>query len=178
MSAKLKTAILTQAATIASEIATHAVEAGTLADNLLVSHRDALDAGLTVNSVWEAIAKANKWQDKDAKLKGEPMPKTLQVYRATFRKGEKVKANFALSWSAFKKEVADKAKGERAPNGKVNVTEVKGEAKAVMNEGTALEDVVVLPAIIKALMVKRAGLTIAKQKDIDNRVNALIATFN
>ena len=138
------------------------------------------DDAQDVNTYWAAIC--NKWGfgDQVSKIKGDKIPGSLGTMRSMHRKGASVGVNFMLGWYAFRAETIRKSpKGEGRGRGKAKVTPnekggaVAGDSEnteAVINHGTPLQEVAVLPGIFKALLDGRAGLDPVKRAEFDQAV--------
>jgi len=182
MTSKLKANIVKGAVQIARDIVANDNAKADLANKLLRFVHDGREAGLSVNSIWADIARDMGFSDKDAKLQGTQMPGTLAVYRATMRKAERVGANFGLNWAAFKADIADKAKSERAPQvSKANETKAETGGHVVDFEGetpeTRLTEIAVPAGLIRKIADKRMGLTIEQRAAFDTKIAAFVAAY-
>ena len=176
MTNKLKANIVKGAVMVARDIVANDNAKADLANQLLRHVHDGRVAGLTVNSIWADIARDMGFSDKDAKIQGAQMPGTLAVYRSTMRKADKVGANFGLNWAAFKADIADKAKAERAPhrNEKADKAEAMGETEA---PEVKLAEIAVPAGLIKRIAEKRLALSVEKRAQFDDKIAAWIAGF-
>jgi len=175
MTTKLKAAILKAACATAQEIAKADADAGNLANNLLKAVHEAREAGLSVDSVWAEIARNGGYQDKAAKLEGIPMPKTLQAYRARHRKGDKVGANFGLSWPLFLADLKRLGEAERAPHrNEKSVDQSTGEGEGGHKP---LKSVELIPQVIKALIDKRHAMPVEARAKFDAKLAAWVAAY-
>lgn len=181
MSTKLKAAILKSACAVAREIANDEKVTLDRANTLLRHVHESIQAGLSVDAVWAEIARDGGYQDKTAKLEGQPIAKRLQEYRSRHRKGEKVGANFALGWSAFLLDIKRLSDTERAPhrNEKSDpVVQTTGEGESEGETGEVkLAEIAIPAAIARALADKRMGLTIEKRIAFDAKISAWIAAY-
>lgn len=178
MTTKLKAAILKTACAVAHDIAKAEHEAGNLANALLKSVHEAREAGLSVDSVWAEIARNGGYQDKAAKLEGVAMPKTLQAYRARHRKGDKVGANFGLSWPLFLADLKRLGEAERAPHrNEKSVDQSTGEGEGSEPKEVKLAEIAVPAALVRAIADKRMGLSVEKRAIFDAKVAAWVAAY-
>ena len=174
MSAKLKVAILKAACAVAREIENDEVVTLDRANTLLRHVHEGIQQGMTVDAVWAEIARDGGFQDKAAKLEGKPMGKLLQQYRSRQRKGEKLGANFGLSWGLFLADIKRLSESERAPRPGSN------ESDSVVQTTGKGEDqlsAVVLPPAIKVLLDKRAGMTVEKRAVFDAKLTAWASAY-
>lgn len=177
MSNKLKANILKSAVTTAHEIAKAEHEAGNMANALLKSIHEAREAGLSVDTVWAEIARSGGYQDKAAKLEGMAMPKTLQVYRAKHRKGDKLGANFGLSWPLFLADIKRLGDETREPRPGKNASESASDEAQAEPGQVKLGEVAVPAEIVRAIADKRLGLAIEKRIAFDAKLTAFVATY-
>lgn len=176
MTNKLKANIIKNACETANAIAKAEHEAGNLANALLKSVHEAREAGLSVDTVWAEIARNGGYQDKAAKLEGAAMPKTLQVYRAKHRKGDKVGASFNLSWPLFLADIKRLSDETREPRPSANEPDkVTGEGET--KGETKLTEIAVPAAIVRAIAAKRLALTVEQRAVFDDKLNAYIAAY-
>lgn len=179
MSNKLKANIIKNACAVAADIAKAEHEAGNMANALLQAVHAAREAGMSVDTVWAEIARSGGYQDKAAKLEGVAMPKTLQTYRSRMRKGDKLGANFGLSWPLFVAELKRLGEAERAPhhNAKaVDQSTSTGEGSEGKGE-TKLAEIAVPAALVRAIAAKRLALTVEQRAVFDDKLNAYIAAY-
>lgn len=180
MSNKLKSNIIKNACAVAADIAKAEHEAGNLANALLQSVHAAREAGMSVDTVWAEIARSGGYQDKAAKLEGVAMPKTLQTYRSRMRKGDKLGANFGLSWPLFVADLKRLGEAERAPhhNAKaVDQSTSTGEGEGSEPKETKLAEIAVPAGIVRAIAAKRLALTVEQRAVFDDKLNAYIAAY-
>ena len=177
MSSKLKANIIKAACDTANAIAKADHEAGNLANALLKSVHEGREAGLSVDTIWAEIARAGGYQDKTAKLEGIAMPKTLQVYRAKHRKGDKVGASFNLSWPLFLADIKRLSDETRSPRTGSNEAEQSSESETGETPEKKLTEIAIPAAIARALADKRMGLAIEKRIAFDAKITAWIASY-
>lgn len=180
MTSKLKANIIKNACAVAADIAKAEHEAGNLANALLQSVHAAREAGLSVDTVWAEIARNGGYQDKAAKLEGVAMPKTLQTYRSRMRKGDKLGANFGLSWPLFVADLKRLGEAERAPHHNAKAVDQStgtGEGEGSEPKEVKLAEIAVPAALVRAIADKRMGLSVEKRAIFDAKVAAWVAAY-
>lgn len=99
---------------IAKLIVSQANGAETLADQMLAALGTAEQSGMDLNTVWASIAETNGWSDRDAKLDGNPMPKTLANYRSLSRKAMALGVDHIGRFADWRKLIAKEDKLRKA----------------------------------------------------------------
>jgi hypothetical protein len=139
-----------------------------------------------VNTYWSAICTKYGWGDQVSKIKGEKIDPSLGTMRSMHRKGASLGVNFMLGWYAFREETIRKSpKGEGRGRGKLKTkapekggaSEGGDNAEAIQNAGTPLSEVVLIPAIYKALLDGRAGLDPVKREAFDQAIMAFATDY-
>jgi hypothetical protein len=138
-----------------------------LSDKMLEALGNAEASGLDLNTVWASIADTNGWSDRDAKLDGNPMPKTLANYRSLSRKAMSLGVTHqGIKFPEWRKAINAAAK---LANSQADETEPKIE-RINLNE-------MELPSWIERANTIRTGMTEENMRAFDKYIHHHIEAF-
>lgn len=163
----MKTELLKNANAIALALVSHAVGTETLADSFLSALGDIEAAGMDVNRAWATIAEENNWADREARIDGDKMPKTLQNYRSLSRKALALGITHAgKKFAAWRKEISAANK----------IAQASAEESATKIESYHLSEIE-LPGWMERANNLRAGMTTENLQAFDKYIHHHIEAF-
>jgi hypothetical protein len=152
---------------VALTLVTNANTGAALSDKLLEALGNAEKAGLDLNSVWASIAETNQWSDREAKLDGNQMPKTLANYRSLSRKAIALGiTHIGVKYPEWRKAIA-------AANKLASASE---NEKAPKIEAIDLNEIA-LPSWAERAQAIRQGMTTENLAAFDKAIHNAIENF-
>lgn len=162
-----KLEIIKAANDVALTLISNANTGAALSDRLLEILGEAEKTGLDLNTVWASIAETNGWADKEARIDGNPMPKTLANYRSLSRKAMTLGVTHqGVKYPEWRKAI-------NAANKLANAVE---EEKAPRVERINLNELE-LPGWIERANAIRTGMDTENVKAFDAHLHRAIEAF-
>lgn len=162
-----KLEIIKAANDVALTIVTNANTGAAIADRMLEVLGNAERTGLSIDTVWASIADTNGWSDRDAKVEGNPMPKTLANYRSLSRKA------VILGVTHIGVKFPEWRKAINAANKLANAAEAESESKIEVINLNELS----LPSWAERAASARNGMTSENLAAFDKYMHHQIEAF-